>query len=46
MSRTALLTDAEWAVIASSLPSSTGRRGRRFRDDRRVATGVRTDGGS
>jgi transposase len=40
VSRTAVLTDAEWALIAPLLPSSDGRRGRRFRDDRRVVEGI------
>ena len=40
MSRTALLTDAQWALIAPLLPSSAGRRGRRFREDRRVVEGI------
>ena len=40
MSRTALLTDAQWALIAPLLPSSVGRRGRQFRDDRRVVEGI------
>lgn len=40
MSRTALLTDAQWALIAPLLPSSAGRRGRPFRDDRRVVEGI------
>jgi len=40
VSRTALLTDAQWALIAPLLPSSVGRRGRQFRDDRRVVEGI------
>lgn len=40
MSRSAVLTDAQWARIESLLPSSAGRRGRPFRDDRRVVEGI------
>jgi transposase len=40
MSRTAVLDDAEWALIAPLLPSSAGRRGRPFCDDRRVVEGI------
>jgi transposase len=40
VSRTVLLTDAQWGLIAALLPSSVGRRGRRFRDDRRVVEGI------
>ncbi|MGW1680620.1 IS5 family transposase [Saccharopolyspora sp. NPDC002376] len=40
MSRTAVLTDAQWARLASLLPSSDGRRGRPFRDSRRVVEGI------
>jgi transposase len=35
-----VLTDAQWALIAPQLPSSPGRRGRRFTDDRRVVEGI------
>jgi AcrR family transcriptional regulator len=34
------LTDAQWAAIAPLLPSSAGRRGRAFQDDRRVVEGI------
>jgi transposase len=40
VSRRAVLTDQQWARIASLLPSSVGRPGRRFRDDRRVDEGI------
>ena len=40
MSRAAVLTDAQSARLAPLLPSSDGRRGRRFRDDRRVLEGI------
>ncbi|MBC3192209.1 transposase [Pseudonocardia sp. C8] len=36
----AVLTDAQWARLAPLLPSSAGRRGRQFRDDRRVVEGI------
>lgn len=36
MSRTSVLADGQWALIQPLLPSSSGRRGRPFRDDRRV----------
>lgn len=35
-----MLDDSEWATIAPLLPSSAGRRGRPFRDDRRVVEGI------
>lgn len=35
-----MLTDAQWALIAPLLPSSAGRRGRPFRNDRRVVEGI------
>lgn len=40
MSRTAVLTEAQWARLASLLPSSDGRRGRPFRDSRRIVEGI------
>lgn len=40
MSRTSVLTDGQWARIRALLPSSEGRRGRPFRDDRRVVEGI------
>jgi transposase len=40
VSRTALLTGSQWELIAALLPSSAGRRGRQFRDDRRVVEGI------
>jgi len=40
VSRDAVLTDAQWDRIVGLLPSSAGRRGRPFRDDRRVVEGV------
>ncbi len=40
MSRDSVLTDAQWSRIQPLLPSSDGRRGRPFRDDRRVVEGI------
>ena len=40
MSRTALLTDAQWVRIEPLLPSSAGQRGRPFRDHRQVLEGI------
>lgn len=40
MSRTSVLADGQWALIQPLLPSSSGRRGRPFRDDRRVVEGI------
>ena len=40
MSRTALLTDAQWARIEPLMPSSDGRRGRPFRDHRQVVEAI------
>ena len=40
MSRTSVLTDGQWARIQPLLPTSDGRRGRPFRDDRRVVEGI------
>jgi transposase len=34
------LTDGQWSQIQPLLPSSAGRRGRPFRDDRRVVEGI------
>ena len=35
-----VLTDGQWALIQPLLPSSSGRRGRPFREDRRVVEGI------
>jgi transposase len=40
MSRTALLSDAQWERISPLMPSSDGKRGRRFRDHRQVVEGI------
>ena len=40
MSRTRVLSDAEWALIAPLLPSNVGRRGHPFGHDRRVVDGI------
>ncbi len=40
MSRTAVLSDAQWSRVQPLLPSSSGRAGRPFRDDRRVVEGI------
>jgi transposase len=40
VSRTALLTDAQWVRIEPLLPSSAGQRGRPFRDHRQVLEGI------
>lgn len=40
MSRSSVLTDSQWARIQPVLPSSAGRAGRPFRDDRRVVEGI------
>jgi transposase len=40
VSRTSVLTDGQWSQIQPLLPSSAGRRGRPFRDDRRVVEGI------
>lgn len=40
VTRTALLTDDQWGLIASLMPSSDGRRGRPFRDHRMVVEGI------
>jgi transposase len=38
--RSAVLTDVQWARVSPLLPSSAGRPGRPFRDDRRVVEGI------
>ena len=40
MSRSATLSDADWARIEPLMPSSEGRRGRPFRDHRQVVEGI------
>ena len=40
MSRFEVLTDAQWELIEPLLPSSEGKRGRRFRDHRLVVEGI------
>ena len=40
MSRTAVLSAADWARIEPFLPCSKGRRGRNFRDHRQVVEGI------
>src|SRR4029077_21266669 len=40
MSRTAVLSDAEWARIEPLMPSSDGQRGRPFRDHRQGVEGI------
>lgn len=40
MSRTAVLTEAQWARIEPMMPSSQGQRGRPFRDHRQVIEGI------
>jgi transposase len=40
MSRMAVLTDAQWARIEDLMPSSDGKRGKRFRDHRQVVEGI------
>jgi transposase len=40
MSRSALLTDAQWARVEPLMPSSDGQRGRPFRDHRQVIEGI------
>ncbi|MBB4665574.1 transposase [Microbacterium marinum] len=40
VSRTELLTDAQWELIAPLMPSSQGRRGRPFADHRTVVEGI------
>jgi len=36
----AVLTDAQWARIEDLMPSSDGKRGKRFRDHRQVVEGI------
>ena len=40
MSRTAFLTDSQWALIAPMMPSATVKGGRPFQDHRRVVEGI------
>jgi len=40
MSRSALLSDDDWARIEPLMPSSSGQRGRPFRDHRQVIEGI------
>src|SRR5690606_21734519 len=40
VSRTELLTDAQWELIAPLMPTSRGRRGRPFADHRTVMEGI------
>jgi transposase len=40
MSRSALLSDTQWARIEPLMPSSHGQRGRPFRDHREVVEGI------
>ncbi|MFZ2177439.1 MAG: transposase [Rhodococcus sp. (in: high G+C Gram-positive bacteria)] len=40
MSRTEYLSDAQWALIEPMLPSSDGRSGRPFRNNRKLVEGV------
>lgn len=40
MSRSAVLTDAQWARIEPLMPSSVGQRGRPFREHRQVVEGI------
>ncbi|WP_374112574.1 transposase [Georgenia sp. EYE_87] len=40
VSRTAVLSDAEWALIEPLMPSTRGRRGRPFRNHRMVVEGI------
>lgn len=40
MSRTSVLTDAQWARVEPLMPSSEGQRGRPFRDHRQVIEGI------
>ena len=40
MSRSAVLTDDQWARIQPLMPSSTGQRGRPFREHRQVVEGI------
>ena len=40
MSRSAVLTDAQWDLIEPLMPSTDGKRGSRFRDHRRVVEAI------
>ncbi len=40
MSRSVVLSDAQWERIAPFMPSSDGKRGNRFRDHRTVVEGI------
>lgn len=40
MSRSAVLSDAQWALIEPLMPSSDGKRGNRFRDHREIVEGI------
>ena len=40
MSRSVLLTDAQWGRIQPLMPSSNGQRGRPYRDHRQVVEGI------
>ena len=40
MSRSRVLSDAQWSRVEGLLPSSGGRRGRPFRDHRQVVEGI------
>ena len=40
MSRSAVLSDAQWEFIEPLMPSSDGRRGNQFRDHRMIVEGV------
>ena len=40
MSRSAVLTDAQWELIERLMPSSDGKRGNRFRDHRTIVEGI------
>lgn len=40
MSHSAVLTDAQWELIAPLMPSSDGKRGNRFREHRTVVEGI------
>ena len=40
MSRTRVLTDAQWELISPLMPSSDGKQGKPFRDHRQVVEGI------
>ena len=40
MSRTRVLTDAQWALISPLMPCSDGKQGKPFRDHRQVVEGI------